>query len=550
MGGDGQLFFQIASVIVIASVLALALFRVRQPLIIAYILAGLLVGPQVLGLVEGNEVFQALSQVGVAFLLFLVGIRLDWRQVKDVGAVALMAGVAQMIVTTLAGYGLATVLGFGMWESWFLGVAFAFSSTIVVVKLLADKEELDRLYGRMSVGILIVQDLCAMLVLLMLSQLQDLEAIGQLLTVSLFKGALVIIALLIISHWVLRPIIRYAARSQELLALTAVGWCFAVTSILFTLGFGIEIGALLAGIALAGTTPHREIESKVKPLRDFFLVIFFIVLGTHITFASMEGQWGVAAAFAALILLGKPLLSLLVLRSMGHHPRAGFLTGTAIAQISEFSFLVIAAGAAAGLLGAQLISLVTVVGVFTIAVSSYFISYNERLYQACAWAFEWMAPKRFAESRLAAHTADVLLFGYRDMGAAVLPAIKRLTNCFLVVDFDPGQVDELERYDIPVTYGDVASDELLSDVRAEKAKMVISTIPDVDVNTQVIRYLKRKHSRATVIVTGKSNREAVQLYKAGATFVIVPSILSGELFAELLKKKKTTKRLWQVAAKA
>ena len=205
------------------------------------------------------------------------------------------------------------------------------------------------------------------------------------------------------------------------------------------LGFSIEIGALLAGIALAGTTPHREIESKVKPLRDFFLIIFFIVLGTHMTFSSLGDQWLPVLVFSVWGLVGNPLVILLILRSLGYHPRAGFLAGTSLAQISEFSFILIAGSVAAGLVNPSAVSLVAFVGVMTIAVSSYFITYNDQVYQAMSWAFDWMAPRRFSESKAALHTADVLLFGYKDMGRAVLPAIKRLTNCYLVVDYDPSR---------------------------------------------------------------------------------------------------------------
>ena len=215
MGGDGQLFLQIGLVIIVASVLSLAFARMRQPMIVAYMVAGLLVGPGVLGLVESSGMFEALSQVGVAFLLFLVGVKLDWRQMKEVGPVAIVAGVVEVAVGSMAGYLIAQVLGFDVWTSVFLGVAFSFASTIVVVKLLADKEELDRLYGRISVGILIVQDVIAMVLLLALSAFGNNADMGALLTVSIFKGALVLLALFIVAHWLLRPLMKYASRSQN-----------------------------------------------------------------------------------------------------------------------------------------------------------------------------------------------------------------------------------------------------------------------------------------------------------------------------------------------
>lgn len=544
-----NLFLQLAFVITIASILALLAHRIKQPLIIAYILAGLLIGPSVLDFAQNTELMHTFSEVGIAFLLFLVGINLDWRRIKDVGPVAILAGMGQALVTSGVGYLIGLALGFGTMTSVFLGVAFAFSSTIVVVKLLADKEDLERLYGRISIGILIVQDLLAMVILLVLGALRDNGSIGELLTASLFKAIIVLGVLWIVARYILPRMFRYAARSQELLFLTAIGWCFVVASILFFLGFGIEIGALLAGISLAGTGFNREIESKIKPLRDFFLIIFFIVLGTNLTFTSLGGVLLPSVIFSAFVLIGNPLIVVLLLRVMGYHPRAGFLTGTTVAQISEFSFIVLAGGIAAGLIGDEILPMATIVGLLTIAASSYLIMYNDQVYHRMEWMFDWLAPKYPKREGRLEKAPAYLLFGYRDMGSAVLASLKKLSKDVLVVDYDPHQIEELEKKRIKAIYGDVANDELLASIRAHSSKLVVSTIPDREVNEEVLRYMKKKRSKATVIVTAKNKFDADLLYKRGATFVIVPSVMGGEFFAELLKKKKTAKRFWHAAAK-
>lgn len=544
-----NLFAQLAVVMVTASGLALLAFRIKQPLIIAYILAGLVLGPSVVDLTHDAEVMKTLSEVGIAFLLFLVGINLDWRSIKDVGPVALLAGLGQAFVTSAVGYILALALGFGLVESVFLGVAFAFSSTIVVVKLLADKEDLERLYGRISIGILIVQDLLAMVILLAIAALRDNTGIAQLLTVSLGKGVAVIAVLWLIAHYVLPKAFAYAARSQELLFLSAIGWCFVVASVLQVLGFGIEIGALLAGISLAGTGFNREIESKLTPLRDFFLVIFFIVLGTNLSLGSLQGVWWPAAAFSIFVLVGNPLIVLLLLRTMGYHPRAGFLTGTTVAQISEFSFIVLTGGIAAGLVSADVLPLATVVGLVTIAVSSYLIMYNDSVYNRIDGLFAWMVPKNPKRQARLASPPKAILFGYRDMGHAVYDAMRKVTDDVLVVDFDPHQIEELEEKGIRAMYGDAANDEFLASLRAHKSRLIVSTIPNRQVGEEILSYLGKRKASSTVILTAKHQQDADRLYDSGASFVIVPSVMGGAYFAQLLQKKKTAKRPWKAAAK-
>ena len=273
------LFNEIALVIITAGVIGLIFVLFRQPLIIAYIATGLIIGPSVLGLTQSDEVFHAMSEVGIAFLLFMVGLNLNWRNVKDVGAVSVIAGLGQGLFTSLLGFFLASFFGFSTMNALFIGVGFAFSSTIIIVKLLTDKEDLDRFYGRIAVGMLIVQDIIAMLVLLVIGTFSGgVDNISLALSGSILKGVVVIALLWVFAKYILPPIFRFAARSQELMFLLALSWCFAVASGLHFLGFGIEVGALLAGISLAGSRFHREIESKIRPLRDFFLVIFFIVL--------------------------------------------------------------------------------------------------------------------------------------------------------------------------------------------------------------------------------------------------------------------------------
>lgn len=539
-----ELFLQLAAVIVTAGVIALLAYKLRQPLIIAYIITGILVGPGLLGWAQSQELFDVMSSIGIAFLLFIVGLNLNWHNVKDVGRVAIIAGITQVIVSTILGSVVALLLHMSTSMAIFLGVAFSFSSTIIIVKLLSDKDDLDRLYGRVAVGMLIVQDLIAMMILLVLAAARNGGDLGTILTMSFAKGVLVIAVLWLLAKFFIPRLFTYAASNSELLFLMALAWCFTVASTLQLLGFGIEVGALLAGVTLAGTGFQHEIEAKIRSLRDFFLVIFFIVLGTHLTIDSLSSVIVPGLVMSLYVLIGNPLVAQIIMRFMGYHPRTAFLTGTTMGQISEFSFIMLAAGIAAGLVGPEAIPLATIVGLITIAASSYFVEYNDVVFDKIA---KWMPhSKRMRENELVGHDPyEVILFGYDHMGQAIFPRMELLAKRHLVVDFNPAVIEQLLYEGKTAMYGDVGSEDVLAMIHADKAKMIVSTIPDMSVNADILDFLKQHQSSATVVVTVKSSDDAARCYALGATFVIVPTVLSGQRFAEYLKIKKVSKALWK-----
>ncbi len=541
-----SLFLEIAAVMMTAGLLSLVAYKLRQPLIIAYIATGILVGPGLLGLTKSVDVFETMSSIGIAFLLFIVGLNLNWRNVKDVGRVAIIAGIAQVLVTSLIGATIALALEVPLQTSIFLGVAFSFSSTIIIVKLLTDKEDIDRLYGRIAVGMLIVQDLIAMLILLVLAAMQEGERLQTILTVSLGKGLVAIFALWILAKVFIPRLFSYAARSQELLFLIALGWCFAVASALQYFGFGIEIGALLAGATLAGTGFQHEIEAKIRSLRDFFLVIFFIVLGTHLTIGSVSTLVIPAIVMSAYVLIGNPLIAQVIMRVMGYHPRTAFLTGTTVGQISEFSFVMLAVGVTAGYVVPEAMTLATLVGLITIAGSSYLVAYNEHIYEKIAAFF----PEHRREHGDVVHAgSEAFLLGFDRMGREILPAIQDMTKEYRIIDFNPTVVESLLVDEQPVAYGDVGSEDVLLLHHVDKAKLIVSTIPDMSINDTLLDFLRHRRSKAAIVVTVKSSDDAKRCYDLGATFVIVPSILSGEKFAEFLETRKQKKPMWSALAR-
>ncbi|TAL50834.1 sodium:proton exchanger [Patescibacteria group bacterium] len=542
-----ELFFEIGIVLVIAAVLSMVVYRLRQPLIIAYILTGIIAGPSLLALTDSPEVFEAMSQIGVAFLLFTVGLGLNWKSVKDVGGIALATGVGQVLFTSVCGFVIGLLLGFDALTSAYLGIAFSFSSTIIIVKLLMDKEDLDTLYGRISVGFLLVQDFIAMLILLGLSSVGTGASLQTVLVTTILKAIILVPVFWFISTKVLPPTLKYVARSQELLFIFAVAWCFLVAGVLVYFGFGIEIGALIAGITLSSSVYYREINARVRPLRDFFLVIFFIVLGTRLGVDSLSATWIPSIVFSLFILFCNPLIALFIMRLLGYHPRTGFLCGTTVAQISEFSFIVLIVGTSLGHLDSSILGLATTVGIITIAASSYLIEHNERIFQSLHSLFRWLEPHMTlsSEERRQRPVVPVLLFGFHRTGAELLSTLKQLKQPYTVVDFDPLAVRELAELGEPALYGDAADENFLEEIKADKSRLIISTIPDLVISIALLSYLSRQKFTGVVVVSVHSDEDAKRCYALGATYVIVPPVLSGKKFSEMLKKSKTTKRSWQ-----
>lgn len=546
----GELFVQTGVVLVVAALLSFLASRLKQPPMIAYIVAGVLVGPR-LAQLGSLDFFRTLSQIGIAFLLFSVGLNLNWRHIKEIGWVALGTGIGQVAFTSAAAYYLGVALGLDSVTSAYVAVAIAFSSTIVVVKLLSDKDDLSTLYGRIAVGFLIVQDLLAILFLLVISATRSPHDVTALLTVAVSKWMVVIVLLLFASNWILPRLTRLAAASQELLFLFGIAWCFGVASLLAAIGFGYELGALLAGISLSGVPYSQEIGTRLRPLRDFFLIIFFVLLGTQLSFETIHAQAALAIVLSLFVIVVEPLIMLIILRAIGYHPHTGFMVGTTVSQVSEFSFILLGAGLATGHIGQEAVTLVTLVALITIGASSYFITHNDQLYQFFRPLLRHLEPKRTRREVefKKRQSFSILLIGCHRLGGVLLPKLKALHEPYLVADFNPHVNEMLERRRIPHVYGDASDHEFLEDLHIHEAQLIISTVPNDELNTALLTHLRGKKYRGTVIVTVPSAEQSASAYHLGATFVIIPMVLSGERFLDFLKKERLDRGRWQKLAK-
>ena len=492
-------YHQFALLLAVAAIVGAIALRLRQPLLVAYIVVGVLLGPSALGWVTAHDQVDLLAQIGVTVLLFVVGLKLDLHVVKSVGPVALATGIGQIVFTTVIGFGIAMALGMAPLTALYVAVALTFSSTIIIVKLLSDKRELDSLHGRIAVGFLIVQDIAVVVAMLLLGSWQsgadtvDLWRLG--LEVSL-KLTAALAAVAVLMRYVLPRLLHLLARSQEMLLLFALAWGTALAATGDMLGFSKEVGAFLAGFSLASTAYREAIAARLTALRDFLLLFFFIDLGARLDLGLLGAQVGDALLLSLFVLVGNPLIVMAIMGVMGYRKRTGFLAGLTVAQISEFSIIFMAMGVALGHANPAALGLVTLVGLVTITLSTYMILYSQPLYARLApWLgyFERKRPFRemaMERNRSEADPAEVIVFGAGRFGCRLIEQLRAQGIHTLAVDFDPEVVRRLRRKGWPVRFGDAEDTEFPATLPLAAASWVVSTLPEAATNTALLTALR------------------------------------------------------------
>lgn len=526
-----SVFVEISLIIFIATGLSLLMRLLRQPIVVGYILAGVLSGPIVLNLIHSEETLELFSKIGITILLFIIGLHLNPKVIREVGGVSLVTGLGQILFTTLAGLGLTYLLGFNWVQSIFIAIAMTFSSTIIVLKLLSDKGDLDSLYGKVSVGFLLVQDIVASMILLGVSVAAKTGESSLLLSVGSAMLQIVGLAFVIMmmSMYVLPRLIKFAAGSQETLFIFCIAWGMGVASVFQLLGLSVEIGALMAGVALSTTAYASEIASRLKPLRDFFVVVFFILLGSQMVVDNFVETVVPAIVLSLFVLVGNPLIVFLLMNLLGYHKRVAFMSGLTVAQISEFSMILVALGKEVGYLGDEVISLITLIGLGTIALSSYMILYADGLYRLVSPLLEILQIRKDLKNRkMKSKEYEVILFGYGRVGQDYVKKFKKMKKSFLVVDFDPLAVDKLGNDELDFEYGDAKDVEFLEELPLRKAKLIVSVISDFEVDLLLVKTIRKVNEKAVVIVKTSNLDQAEDLYQEGASYVVMPHYLGAK----------------------
>lgn len=531
-------FLQIGLVFIFSTALGVLVRFLKQPLILAYILVGIGLGSLGLTKVTSNETLSLLSQFGIAFLLFMVGLELKLTDFRQVGRVALAVGLGQIVFTFLLGFLFSNLLGFSVLASLYLGLALTFSSTIIVVKLLSEKNDLASLHGKITIGILLIQDLVVILILMLLSALQAKTSVNFLSFLFVFAKAFAFFLLISVLAKRLVPFIfRSMAASQELLFLTAVTWCFLFASFSLLLGFSLEIGAFLAGVSLSSLPYHYQISSRIRPLRDLFITLFFVGLGIQLAAAPGYQILVPALVLSAFVLMVKPLVVIVLMGLAGFRKRTSFLSAVSLAQISEFSLILVALGRSLGHLTQEEVTTTTAVGIMTIIASTYLVFASRRIYERLSPVLSLFEKEETHEKRSILEKLPenhVVLIGCNRTGGDILEFLKRKEEPYIILDFNPEIIRLLEAQEVPCVFGDVSDEEVLDQLNLNKAKVIISTVPNLEDNLNLVSKAKLRNSQAIIIVMASYPEEEEELYRAGADYVILPHLLGGKHIAHLL----------------
>jgi Kef-type K+ transport system membrane component KefB len=538
-----SVFSALSIVIVIASAMALFMRLIKQPLIIGHILTGIIVGPLVLHILKSASTIETFSNIGIALLLFIIGLGLNPKVIKEVGRVAALAGVIEVGIVAGVSILISQHLGLGYKQSIFLGIALSFSSTIIILKLLSDKKEQNRLYGKITIGILIIQDIIAIIALLFVTSQGhnssiSLSQLGWLAAKGLMAG----VPLFLVGGFILPKLSKFVASSQEFLFLFAIGWGFGAAALFEGIGFSLEIGALLGGVALASLPFTQEISARLRPLRDFFIIVFFISLGSRLTFSSLSSELKLLIVSGLIVVVLKPLVVLITMGAMKYTKQTSFKTAISLGQVSEFSLVLVLLGNSAGIVPTNIVNVITFVALITIASSTYFISYANNIYKLLEKPLNiFERTKTHSERSISSRRYDLILFGYRKGGQEFIQLFKKMKKEFVVVDYDPEVIDAMEQQKVNCIYGDATDIELLEEIGIEKSKLIVSAITDHDTNIFLLKLVNKINPKSIVIVHAESISKATELYELGASYVVMPHYIGNENIAAFIRKSDLKK---------
>ena len=545
---ESTIFLQLAAVLAVAGGVSIIMRLLRQPLIIGYILSGIICGPAVLDLIHDHAAFASFSQIGIVLLLFIVGLGLNVSVIRNAGKPVFLVFLLNIIFVGGVVFGIGSLFGLDQTEKILLAIAMLFSSTIVVVKNLVDEREQHRLYGQIAVGILLLEDLAATITLIFLAAAHNGGGVHQL-YLLVGKGLLLTAGMTFMGWFVMSRLVRFFATNQEFLFTFALAWAFSVAAIFDLAGFSIEVGALFAGVALASLPYAQEISTRLKPLRDFFLLLFFIELGGTMTLGGIHQALVPALVLSAVAIFVKPLSVSIGLGLLHFTKQTGFKVASHLSQISEFSIIMMAVAVTEGFAGTRLMNILTLTAFITIAISSYLMKYDDQLYRVFD---RWLSI--FERSQVRPDGGKLpeyklVLFGYHRGGHEFVGTFREMRKSYAVVDYDPEVIETLERQHIHAIYGDATDYELLEEIGIGKAEMVVSILPGYTTNTELLKYYLAKNPDGIFICHATDYDNAASLYENGASYVMLPHFIGSEKMSAFIRKNGNDKKAFETYRK-
>lgn len=535
---ESNIFINLSIVVFIAVSISYIMNLLKQPLIIGYIITWVILSLS--GIIGGGTEMKIFSEIGIAILLFMVWLNLNPNILKEVGKVSIFTGIWQVIFTTIIGIITCQILGFDIVTSLYIAIAISFSSTIVIMKLLSDKWDLSSLYGKISIGFLITQDIIAMLILMIISFSVTDGSIQKIVGEILIKWVWLVGGIILISTYILPKLMKKIAKSQELLELFAIWRCLLLASLFYLAGFSIEIWALIAWITLS-TSPFKfEITSKTKSLRDFFIVIFFVLFGTHMTLDNIWIYIIPIIVLSIIILIGNPAIVMYIMWRLGYTKRVAFNAGLTVAQISEFSFIVVILWASIWHVSNEILSMISIIWLITISWSTYFILYSGKIYNFISPYLSIFERRnlRKVQNISTLNWYEVILFGYDPINFETINLLENKNKDFLIIEYNPETIKYLQERNINAIYADGWDIESLEEILSPRTKMIICSSRELQTNIVILKKAKSIEPKCIVINTANTIQEAIKLYEIWADYVIIPHLIGWLHISSLIQENE------------
>ena len=544
-----ELIGDITLCILFAWVLGLLAHFSRQPLILAYLIAGFFIGPFGTGWVKSQESISIISELGLIFMLFMIGLEIDLKKIVRAGKVILFAAGGQLLGGCLLGIlffmGIGLSIGGGKFDALYLCVACALSSTVIIVKVLYEKRELDTLPGRVTLGVLVLQDIFAILFLAVQPSLANLQI--SVILLSIGRVGVLVATALALSRYVLPRLFHQIARRPELILLGALAWCFLIGEIAEKLHLSREMGSLVAGVSLSTFPYALDVTAKVTTLRDFFITLFFVALGMTIPIPGLS-VISLALLIAAFTVVSRVLTTFTPLYLMKQGLRASLLPAINLAQISEFSLVVIQTGVAANHITTETASAASFAFVVLAVLSTFVMGRSDQFTRLLIGQLKRIGIRdldhrhEIEGEQEGGHgeARRIVILGFFRAASALLSEIERQNQSLLeqitVVDFNPVVFQTLADRGLHVIYGDISNVDTLVHAGVGKAELIILSVPDSLLkganNEKLVRHVRALNPTARIVATADLLSDVNDLYAAGADYVTVTRLTDAhELFA-------------------
>jgi len=562
------LLWDIGLIIVTATIFNFIARALKQPPLLAYIIAGLLIGPwgipmladQMFGmdiqLLAGEaDNITLLSELGVAFLLFSVGVETDLLKLKKLSGTVLIGGVVQVVLTAGFVFGIMTFFqALTFMEAVYLSLILSFSSTMLVVKMLSDTFSIDTMQGRLMIGFLLVQDVLIVILLPMVGNIENIFS-ASFFAGFAFSGAVLIGLALVLSRYIYPIIFRFSMKSSEMLYLSALSTCFIFMFLSeFVLHIPLAIGAFIAGISLSLLPYNFQIYDEIRGIRDFFVTIFFVTLGLQLSFGFLGPLWKMVLFSFAVVLILKPILFYSISYFSGHGKRISMFVALGLSQVSEFSFILATQGLALGVFAEDFYSATVFVIAFSMVLTPYIFTYSDTFYRFFN-KLSGVFPKRFRNKQFY-HKVSWLEEGKKTsnhiviVGAGVVGGslAKALNGKYplIAMDQDPDNVEKLKKQKVNIFLGEADNKLIWKKLAVEKARLLVEAIPNVDASLKLLNYAKEVNPELIVFARAHSFEDAAKLYEAGADFVCMPEVVGSNVFLKTIMEYLDTNTLYHI----